>query len=103
LESAQIAGDVDIGVDGMGSSATMTSLTISAGGNGETDVENSNDNANGRDTTYQRYDIQQLARWIEQILPFSLLLLVVFVRQHLQGNSLAPTRSVAILVFFYNC
>uniref|UniRef100_A0A803MI56 RING-type domain-containing protein n=1 Tax=Chenopodium quinoa TaxID=63459 RepID=A0A803MI56_CHEQI len=32
-----------------------------------------------------RYDIQQAARWIEQVLPFSLLLLVVFIRQHLQG------------------
>ncbi|CAN6469525.1 unnamed protein product [Victoria cruziana] len=40
---------------------------------------------NGRETSYQRYDIQQLARWIEQILPFTLLLLVVFIRQHLQG------------------
>ncbi|KAI9156138.1 hypothetical protein LWI28_001201 [Acer negundo] len=27
----------------------------------------------------------EIARWIEQVLPFSLLLLVVFVRQHLQG------------------
>ncbi|KAF5737311.1 RING finger and transmembrane domain-containing protein 2 isoform X2 [Tripterygium wilfordii] len=41
--------------------------------------------ANGRDSSYQRYDIQQAARCIEQILPFSLLLLVVFIRQHLQG------------------
>ncbi|XP_027903301.1 E3 ubiquitin-protein ligase RNFT1-like [Vigna unguiculata] len=44
----------------------------------------------GRDSsssssTYQRYDIQQVAKWIEQILPFSLLLLIVFIRQHLQG------------------
>ncbi|EPS73264.1 hypothetical protein M569_01491, partial [Genlisea aurea] len=40
----------------------------------------------GRETPpYQRYDIQQVARWIEQILPFSLLLMVVFIRQHLQG------------------
>ncbi|RAL52003.1 unnamed protein product [Cuscuta campestris] len=38
-----------------------------------------------RDSSYQRYDIQQAARWIEQVLPFSLLLLVVFIRQHLQG------------------
>ncbi|KAL5799821.1 hypothetical protein ACOSQ4_032705 [Xanthoceras sorbifolium] len=38
-----------------------------------------------RDTSYQSYDIQLIARWIEQVLPFSLLLLVVFVRQHLQG------------------
>ncbi|KAL1213307.1 ERAD-associated E3 ubiquitin-protein ligase HRD1B [Cardamine amara subsp. amara] len=41
--------------------------------------------AGDRDSPYQRYDIQQAARWIEQILPFSLLLLVVFIRQHLQG------------------
>lgn len=42
-------------------------------------------NAN-RDSSYQRFDIQQVARWIEQILPFSLLLLFVFIRQHLQGT-----------------
>ncbi|XP_071907878.1 uncharacterized protein [Coffea arabica] len=41
--------------------------------------------SNNRDSSYQRYDIQQAARWIEQVLPFSLLLLVVFIRQHLQG------------------
>ncbi|KAA8533952.1 hypothetical protein F0562_031469 [Nyssa sinensis] len=51
-------------------------------------VESGNgDVANGdhRDSSYQRYDIQMLARCIEQVLPFSLLLLVVFIRQHLQG------------------
>ncbi|KAI3735065.1 hypothetical protein L6452_14552 [Arctium lappa] len=38
------------------------------------------------DSSYQqRYDMQQVSRWIEQILPFSLLLLIVFIRQHLQG------------------
>uniref|UniRef100_A0A5B7A1E3 Putative RING finger and transmembrane domain-containing protein 2-like n=1 Tax=Davidia involucrata TaxID=16924 RepID=A0A5B7A1E3_DAVIN len=42
-------------------------------------------NGNNRDSSYQRFDIQQVARWIEQVLPFSLLLLVVFIRQHLQG------------------
>lgn len=41
--------------------------------------------ANERDTGPQRYDFQQLARWIEQVLPFSMLLLMVFIRQHLQG------------------
>ncbi|KAJ8533744.1 hypothetical protein K7X08_007068 [Anisodus acutangulus] len=40
---------------------------------------------NNRESSYQRYDIQQAARWIEQIIPFSLLLLIVFIRQHLQG------------------
>lgn len=41
--------------------------------------------ANSSESSYQRFDIQQLAKWVEQILPFSLLLLVVFIRQHLQG------------------
>ncbi|KAJ9548630.1 hypothetical protein OSB04_021173 [Centaurea solstitialis] len=36
-------------------------------------------------STNNRYDIQNVAQWIEQILPFSLLLLVVLIRQHLQG------------------
>ncbi|CAK9208497.1 unnamed protein product [Sphagnum jensenii] len=39
----------------------------------------------GRDVGSQRYDFQQLARWIEQALPFTILLLMVFIRQHLQG------------------
>lgn len=38
-----------------------------------------------RDSAHQRYELQQVGRWIEQILPFSLLLLIVFIRQHLQG------------------
>ncbi|KAI4382922.1 hypothetical protein MLD38_008816 [Melastoma candidum] len=42
-------------------------------------------NDGGRDSNYQRYDLQLVWRWIEQILPFVLLLLVVFIRQHLQG------------------
>ncbi|KAL9428558.1 hypothetical protein AB3S75_030531 [Citrus x aurantiifolia] len=54
--------------------------------NGNGDAEAGDGAAvNGRDSSYQRYDIQQAARWIEQVLPFSLLLLVVFIRQHLQG------------------
>ncbi|KAH9310358.1 hypothetical protein KI387_025393, partial [Taxus chinensis] len=88
----QGTGNVDISGGGsVGSSSSITPLTINSGPNSaETDAsDNSNNtNGNGRDTAYQRYDIQQLARWIEQILPFSLLLLVVFIRQHLQGNFL---------------
>ncbi|KAJ6856037.1 hypothetical protein NC651_040599 [Populus alba x Populus x berolinensis] len=37
-------------------------------------------------SSYQIYDIQNLARWIEHVHPFSLLQLLVFVRQHLQGG-----------------
>ena len=39
-----------------------------------------------RESSYQRYDIQHFARWFEQILPFTLLLLLVFIRQHYQGQ-----------------
>ncbi|KDP21837.1 hypothetical protein JCGZ_00624 [Jatropha curcas] len=56
--------------------------------------------ANGRDSSYQRYDIQQAARWIEQVLPFSLLLLVVFIRQHLQGFFV--TIWIAVVMFKSN-
>ncbi|KAG6416019.1 hypothetical protein SASPL_123440 [Salvia splendens] len=55
------------------------------------------DNSNREGSSYQRYDIQQAARWIEQILPFSLLLLVVFIRQHLQGFAVT-IYSTAILL-----
>ncbi|KAJ8537170.1 hypothetical protein K7X08_035571 [Anisodus acutangulus] len=48
-------------------------------------VSSDDDDGNNRESSYQRFDIQQVARWIEQILPFSLLLLFVFIRQHLQG------------------
>lgn len=63
----------------------------SAGGDGSEGAGggDSGNSGNSRDTSpYQRYDIQQVARWVEQVLPFSLLLLVVFIRQHLQGSNL---------------
>jgi hypothetical protein len=42
------------------------------------------------DAPYGGYDVQRVARWVEHALPFSLLLLGVFIRQHLQGNRRAP-------------
>ncbi|KAG8053349.1 hypothetical protein GUJ93_ZPchr0001g32079 [Zizania palustris] len=59
------------------SDAAPVHSSTSATGGGDAGRESS--------SSYQRYDIQQVARWVEQILPFSLLLLVVFIRQHLQG------------------
>ncbi|KAH7432777.1 hypothetical protein KP509_07G039400 [Ceratopteris richardii] len=43
------------------------------------------DTATSANRNTQRYDVQQFARWVEQVLPFCLLLLTVFIRQHLQG------------------
>lgn len=66
------------------SSAPASASPVDSGSSdGESNASGGNNN---RDALYQRYDIQQVARWIEQILPFSLLLLVVFIRQHLQGT-----------------
>nr|CAD1839898.1 unnamed protein product [Ananas comosus var. bracteatus] len=67
------------------SSSSSLPASISAVGSQTTDSDANAAAGNNRDPSYQRYDIQQVARWIEQILPFSLLLLVVFIRQHLQG------------------
>ncbi|WJX82370.1 RING-type E3 ubiquitin transferase [Trifolium repens] len=78
--------------DGAGAAAMTSSPShedVERTGSGNVDAEagggGDGGGANGRDSSYQRYDIQHAARWIEQVLPFSLLLLVVFIRQHLQG------------------
>ncbi|XP_034688538.1 E3 ubiquitin-protein ligase RNFT1-like isoform X1 [Vitis riparia] len=60
---------------------------VNSGGSAADGEPANGGSVNNRDSSYQRYDIQQFARWIEQILPFSLLLLVVFIRQHLQDIS----------------
>ncbi|KAK9159357.1 hypothetical protein Scep_005931 [Stephania cephalantha] len=78
------------GVIGVPSPSPTSTSTVNNTSPADGDAPNANANANAnannnRDSSYQRYDIQQVARWIEQVLPFSLLLLVVFIRQHLQG------------------
>ncbi|KAE8039445.1 hypothetical protein FH972_011856 [Carpinus fangiana] len=50
--------------------------------------------------TTRSYDVQRFVRWLEQILPFSLLLLLVFIRQHLQGFSI--TLWIAAVMFKSN-
>lgn len=66
------------------SSSAMTASSIESGPNpaGALGATTPNERDAGGP---QRYDFQQLARWIEQVLPFSVLLLMVFIRQHLQG------------------
>ncbi|CAN1333863.1 RING finger and transmembrane domain-containing protein 2 [Linum perenne] len=84
--------------DGVGGGSSNPSSTAE---DGESPPDgNSSSGTNGRDSSYQRYDIQQAARWIEQVLPFSLLLLVVFIRQHLQGFFV--TIWIAVVMFKSN-
>lgn len=81
-EVSEAGGEALTGLSSPGLNSPVGSSGSSSIGS---DVEGSaTANATG-DRTYQRYDIHHVARWIEQILPFSLLLLVVFIRQHLQG------------------
>ncbi|XP_071934353.1 uncharacterized protein [Coffea arabica] len=77
-------GSTSASVDG---SSQDRSLGAGAGAAAaDTGGEGNSTNGSSRgESSYQRYDIQQFGRWIEQILPFSLLLLIVFIRQHLQG------------------
>lgn len=56
----------------------------------------------GGESSYQRYEFQQIGRWVEQILPFSLLLLVVFIRQHLLGTPF-PRLCVFLFVIVICC
>lgn len=80
------------GVDGEQNGGGIGNAASSSENEGRDDVEDDFDSgsgviSNGGDSSYQRYDIQHLARWFEQILPFTLLLLLVFIRQHFQGIS----------------
>ncbi|XP_024968775.1 E3 ubiquitin-protein ligase RNFT1-like isoform X1 [Cynara cardunculus var. scolymus] len=68
-----------------GVSASIRGAMDSVSGNVDSEAAEGVGVNNSRDSSYQRYDIQQAARWAEQVLPFTLLLLVVFIRQHLQG------------------
>ncbi|XP_039056163.1 RING finger and transmembrane domain-containing protein 2-like isoform X4 [Hibiscus syriacus] len=97
----------DLGVatgEGEGVSYSSSSGSVSA------DAESGDGSGSGvnnnRDSSYQRYDIQQAARWIEQVLPFSLLLLVVFIRQHLQDTLVRQEAMVLkcfLLMYYKNC
>ncbi|KAK4348681.1 hypothetical protein RND71_031436 [Anisodus tanguticus] len=86
-------GEVSIRIVGSGENDRVDDGSVMDGGGGEREESGSSvegstvggDGNNNRDSSYQRYDIHQVARWIEQFLPFTLLLLVVFIRQHLQG------------------
>ncbi|XP_039174031.1 RING finger and transmembrane domain-containing protein 2 isoform X1 [Eucalyptus grandis] len=77
-------GGGQIGCDDlMDIAAESDDLLLEAASTSSANVMDSADSS--RDSGYQRYDLQRVGRWIEQILPFSLLLLVVFIRQHLQA------------------
>ncbi|GER50868.1 RING/U-box superfamily protein [Striga asiatica] len=86
--SIRIMGEEDGGEGGDGG-AERVGLGAAGSTVGAGDVNGDGGGADGggnrEGSSHQRYDIQQAARWLEQILPFSLLLLIVFIRQHLRG------------------
>lgn len=96
-EAATGGGNQNGVVEGVSVSSTPDVSSRSESSNPESA---NGDSVNSRNSSYQRYDFQQFGRWIEQILPFSLLLLVVFIRQHLQGFSV--TIWIAAVMFKSN-
>ncbi|KAJ0764546.1 putative transcription factor C2H2 family [Helianthus annuus] len=83
------SGEVSIRIIGEEGRGEAVAVNGGDGGTGEREMADSSDvdgsGSRGDSSSQQRYDMQQVSRWIEQILPFSLLLLIVFIRQHLQG------------------
>ncbi|KAM0920759.1 hypothetical protein ACQ4PT_007321 [Festuca glaucescens] len=79
-------------------------------GTGETPVDEEAPAARGdeaaagrADPPYGGYDVQRAARWVEHALPFSLLLLGVFIRQHLQDTMVRQAAMVVkcVLLMYY--
>nr|CAN82461.1 hypothetical protein VITISV_005516 [Vitis vinifera] len=65
--AGQGSGTVTLEGHGQGQGESRAGEGISQSGNGNGDGEAADGaGANGRDSSYQRYDIQQAARWIEQ-------------------------------------
>eukprot|EP00897_Mesotaenium_endlicherianum_P006172 jgi/Mesen1/5583/ME000281S04638 len=64
------------------------SSTSTVSGSADDDRNGPTERAAGldnRENGSQRYDLQQAAQWMEQSLPFGLLLMMVFIREHIQG------------------
>ncbi|CAA0836657.1 RING/U-box superfamily protein [Striga hermonthica] len=81
-DGAEGGGDGEDGV-GLGASGSMVG---DDGANGDGPGASASGDAGNREGSSQRrYDVRRAARWVEQVLPFTLLLLIVFIRQHLQG------------------
>ncbi|XP_022730004.1 RING finger and transmembrane domain-containing protein 2-like isoform X2 [Durio zibethinus] len=92
--------EVSIGIIGVGPGENQDSISVDLAeqGAGLTDVGVSSEIANLN--VESGYVVHCLARWIGHILPFFLLLLLVFIRQHLQGFFAAIW--IAALIFKSN-
>lgn len=76
--------EVSIWIDGEQDRAGGANNGINGVGLG---AEDGNGNGNNREASSDGgYHLRQTVRWIDHILPFLLLLFVVFIRQHFQGN-----------------
>lgn len=53
-----------------------------------------------RSSNFQSHEIQRIAKWIERMLPFSLLFLIVFIHYHLQGIATFCFSLFVILICF---
>ncbi|RWW90411.1 hypothetical protein BHE74_00000476 [Ensete ventricosum] len=79
------SGSDDVAREAALSSSSMPTPASSAGStNTESEFDDTADNV--INALLQRSEVQDLARWIERVLPFSLLVLLVFISQHFKGT-----------------
>ncbi|URE24328.1 zinc finger C3HC4 type family protein [Musa troglodytarum] len=89
------------GNDAVATEAALSSSSMpasaSSAGSMSTDGEFDDTADNLMNMLLQRSEVQDLARWMERVLPFSLLLSMVFIRQHFQ-DLLGPIWIAAVMV-----
>ncbi|KAJ6952957.1 hypothetical protein NC653_041942 [Populus alba x Populus x berolinensis] len=83
--------------------SNVNSISTVSDGSSGIDIDSSLPSSSSSSFSYQRYDIQNLARWIEHVHPFSLLLLLVFVCQHLQGGESVLIGITVMLKLYWAC
>ncbi|KAM4083670.1 hypothetical protein ACJW30_08G075200 [Castanea mollissima] len=98
--SIRIVGATESEAEGFMAHSEPEQSASDAGNGSPDDLTNSGRRRSSSSGSSSRYDIQHLAKWVEEILPYSLLLFIVFIRQHVKG--FAVVISIAAVMFKSN-
>lgn len=85
LRVNELSRNTGVGEIGIGEGEGEDQSLIRESSGVEQNVGSGGDDSGSSSLYEHRYDLQQAARLIERVIPFSFLLLLVFIRQHLQG------------------
>lgn len=81
----EVSRNTGVGEIGIGDGEGEDQSLIRGSSGVQQNVGSGGDDSGSSSLYEHRYDLQQAARLIERVIPFSFLLLLVFIRQHLQG------------------